>query len=326
MPRINQSNEAPEEFDQELAPKNAPIPNHVEFQFEEPTTKASTAGTEKLQKALARMGLGSRRQMEEVIKSGRVSINQTPATIGDRVTQGDEIRVDGRLIKYKSEREKRRRVLAYYKPEGEICSANDPEGRTTVFERLPKLTHDRWVMVGRLDINSTGLLLFTNDGELAHRLMHPSNEIVREYAVRILGELTPEMMRNLTDGVLLEDGLAKFEEIRQGGGEGVNKWYHVKLKEGRNREVRRLIESQGLKVSRLLRTTYGSVALPKELRTGRFIELDRKDIHRLIELVDLRPREEMGISGKAKMKKERFQKKPMKARTVRDPRKTRTQR
>ncbi|MDY3307447.1 23S rRNA pseudouridine(2605) synthase RluB [Psychrobacter sanguinis] len=288
-----------------------------DYQFASSTTQASTAGTEKLQKALARMGLGSRRQMEEVIKEGRVSINQKPATIGDRVEQSDEIRVDGRLIKYKSEREKRRRVLAYYKPEGEICSANDPEGRTTVFERLPKLTHDRWIMVGRLDINSTGLLLFTNDGELAHRLMHPSNEIVREYAVRILGELTPEMMRNLTDGVMLEDGLAKFEDIRQGGGEGVNKWYHVKLKEGRNREVRRLIESQGLKVSRLLRTSYGSVDLPKELRTGRFIELDRKEIHRLIDLVGIRPREDMGVHGKAKEKKERFQKKPLKARTIR---------
>ncbi len=288
-----------------------------DYQFASSTTQANTAGTEKLQKALARMGLGSRRQMEEVIKAGRVSINQKPATIGDRVEQSDEIRVDGRLIKYKSEREKRRRVLAYYKPEGEICSANDPEGRTTVFERLPKLTHDRWIMVGRLDINSTGLLLFTNDGELAHRLMHPSNEIVREYAVRILGELTPEMMRNLTDGVMLEDGLAKFEDIRQGGGEGVNKWYHVKLKEGRNREVRRLIESQGLKVSRLLRTSYGSVDLPKELRTGRFIELDRKEIHRLIDLVGIRPREDMGVHGKAKEKKERFQKKPLKARTIR---------
>lgn len=288
-----------------------------DYQFASSTTQASTAGTEKLQKALARMGLGSRRQMEEVIKAGRVSINQKPATIGDRIEQGDEIRVDGRLIKYKSEREKRRRVLAYYKPEGEICSANDPEGRTTVFERLPKLTHDRWIMVGRLDINSTGLLLFTNDGELAHRLMHPSNEIVREYAVRVLGELTPEMMKNLTDGVMLEDGLAKFEDIKQGGGEGVNKWYHVKLKEGRNREVRRLIESQGLKVSRLLRTSYGSVDLPKELRTGRFIELDRKEIHRLIDLVGIRPREDMGVHGKAKEKKERFQKKPMKARTIR---------
>lgn len=269
---------------------------------------------EKLQKALARMGLGSRRQMEEVIKSGRVSVNSGPATIGDRVSQGDEIRVDGRLIKYTAENEKRRRVLAYYKPEGEICSANDPEGRPTVFERLPKLTHDRWVMVGRLDINSSGLLLFTNDGEMAHRLMHPSNEITREYAVRVLGEVTSDIARNLTAGVMLEDGMAQFEDIKDGGGEGVNKWYHVKLKEGRNREVRRLFESQGLKVSRLLRTRYGSIALPKELRTGRFLELDKKDINTLTDLVSLRPRHGTGLHGAAKEKQERIKNKPLKAR------------
>ncbi len=269
---------------------------------------------EKLQKALARMGLGSRRQMEEVIKSGRVSVNNRPATIGDRVEPGDEIRVDGRLIKYTAENEKRRRVLAYYKPEGEVCSANDPEGRPTVFERLPKLTHDRWVMVGRLDINSTGLLLFTNDGEMAHRLMHPSNEITREYAVRVLGEVTPDIARTLTAGVMLEDGMAQFEDIKEGGGEGVNKWYHVKLKEGRNREVRRLFESQGLKVSRLLRTRYGSIALPKELRTGRFIELDKKDINTLTDLVSLRPRYGTGLHGAAKRKQERIKDKPLKAR------------
>ncbi|WP_201582603.1 23S rRNA pseudouridine(2605) synthase RluB [Psychrobacter jeotgali] len=269
---------------------------------------------EKLQKALARMGLGSRRQMEEVIKAGRVSVNSGPATIGDRVEQGDEIRVDGRLIKYTAENEKRRRVLAYYKPEGEVCSANDPEGRPTVFERLPKLTHDRWVMVGRLDINSTGLLLFTNDGEMAHRLMHPSSEITREYAVRVLGEVTPDIARNLTSGVMLEDGMAQFEDIKEGGGEGVNKWYHVKLKEGRNREVRRLFESQGLKVSRLLRTSYGSIALPKELRTGRFLELDKKEINTLTDLVDLRPRHGTGLHGAAKRKQERIKDKPLKAR------------
>lgn len=280
-------------------------------------TKVSTAGTEKLQKALARMGLGSRRQMEEVIKAGRVSINTNAASIGDRVAQGDEIRVDGRLIKYKSENEKRRRIIAYYKPEGEICSANDPEGRPTVYDRLPKLTHDRWVMVGRLDINSTGLLLFTNDGELAHRLMHPSNEIEREYAVRVLGEVTPQIASQLTAGVELEDGLAKFDDIQEAGGSGVNKWYNVKLKEGRNREVRRLFESQGLKVSRLLRTKYGSFSLPKELRTGRFLELDKRDIHDLTDLVNLRPRQGTGLYGMAKRKQERIKDKPLKARRAR---------
>ena len=271
---------------------------------------------EKLQKALARLGLGSRRQMEDVIREGRVSVNGNVATIGDRVGQGDEIRVDGRLLRYTAENEKRRRILMYYKPEGEICSTHDPEGRPTVFERLPPLTHDRWVMVGRLDINSTGLLLFTNDGELAHRLMHPSNEIEREYAVRVMGEVTPEIMRNLTNGVQLEDGMAQFDDITEKGGEGIKKWYQVKLKEGRNREVRRLFESQGLKVSRLLRTRYGSVELPRELRTGRYLELDRREIDKLTGLVNLRPRQGTGLYGIAKRRQERFEKKPLKARKV----------
>lgn len=271
---------------------------------------------EKLQKALARLGLGSRRQMETVIGEGRVSVNGTVATIGDRVGQGDEIRVDGRLLRYTAENEKRRRVLMYYKPEGEICSSHDPEGRPTVFERLPPLTHDRWVMVGRLDINSTGLLLFTNDGELAHRLMHPSNEIEREYAVRVMGEVTQEMINNLKKGVMLDDGMAQFDDIIEKGGEGINKWYQVKLKEGRNREVRRLFESQGLKVSRLLRTRYGSVSLPRELRTGRYLELDRKEIDALASLVNIRPRQGTGLYGIAKRRQERNEKRPMKARRV----------
>ncbi len=271
---------------------------------------------EKLQKLLARLGLGSRRGLEEIIKTGRITINHKPAKLGDRVLLTDEVRVDGRLVRIKAEHEKRRRVIAYYKPEGEICSVSDPEGRTSVFERLPKLTHDRWVMVGRLDINSSGLLLFTNDGELAHRLMHPSHQIVREYAVRILGEVTPEIARTLTTGVQLEDGMAQFDDIKEGGGSGVNKWYHVSLKEGRKREVRRLFESQGLKVSRLLRTRYGSVKLPSTLKTGRFIELDRGDIKELIALVSLRPREEMGLNQNAREKQARIHKKPLKARDV----------
>ncbi|MGL5253030.1 MAG: 23S rRNA pseudouridine(2605) synthase RluB [Moraxella sp.] len=269
---------------------------------------------EKLQKALARLGLGSRRQMETVIGEGRVSVNGTIAKIGDRVGQGDEIRVDGRLLRYTAENEKRRRILMYYKPEGEICSSHDPEGRPTVFERLPPLSHDRWVMVGRLDINSTGLLLFTNDGELAHRLMHPSNEIEREYAVRVMGEVTPEIILNLKRGVMLEDGMAQFDDIVEKGGEGINKWYQVKLKEGRNREVRRLFESQGLKVSRLLRIRYGAVSLPRELRTGRYLELDKHEIDKVISLVNLRPRQGTGLYGIAKRRQERLEKKPLKAR------------
>ncbi len=279
-----------------------------------PTTKPEG---EKLQKLLARMGLGSRRQLEEIIKTGRISINGTVATLGDRATPNDEIRVDGRLVRVKAEREKRRRVIAYYKPEGEICSTNDPQGRPIVFDRLPKLSNDRWIMVGRLDINSSGLLLFTNDGDLAHRLMHPSSEISREYAVRVLGEVTPEIARNLTQGVMLEDGMAKFEDIKEGGGTGVNKWYHVTLKEGRNREVRRMFESQELKVSRLIRTRYGTMNLPKELRTGRFIELDAKEISKLCETVGLRSRQGTGLNTSAKEKQARIHKKPLKSREVR---------
>lgn len=272
---------------------------------------------EKLQKLLARMGLGSRRGLEDIIKAGRISINGKVATLGDRACIKDEVRIDGRLVRIKAEREKRRRVIAYYKPEGEICSATDPEGRPTVFDRLPKLTGDRWVMVGRLDINSSGLLLFTNDGELAHRLMHPSNEITREYAVRVLGEVTPTIAQNLTRGVELEDGMAKFDDIKEGGGAGVNKWYHVKLKEGRKREVRRMFESQELKVSRLIRTRYGTVILPKELRTGRFIELDAKNIGELIQTVGLRPRFDTGLNNATKEKQARIHKKPLKSREVR---------
>lgn len=277
-----------------------------------PTNQADKPTGEKLQKLLARQGLGSRRGLEDIIKAGRVSINQKTATLGDRASLTDEIRIDGRLVRLKAEREKRRRVIAYYKPEGEICSAHDPEGRTSVFERLPKLTGDRWVMVGRLDINSSGLLLFTNDGELAHRLMHPSSQIVREYAVRVLGEVTPQIAQNLTQGVMLDDGLAKFDDIRQGGGTGINKWYNVSLKEGRKREVRRLFESQELKVSRLLRIRYGSYHLPSTLKTGRFLELDRKDINELIKLVGLRPREEMGVSEQTRQKQARIHQKPVK--------------
>lgn len=272
---------------------------------------------EKLQKLLARIGLGSRRGLEEIIKAGRISINGKVATLGDRATLTDEIRVDGRPVRLKAEREKRRRVLAYYKPEGEICSVSDPEGRPTVFDRLPKLTGDRWVMVGRLDINSSGLLLFTNDGELAHRLMHPSSQVVREYAVRVLGEVTPQIASTLTAGVELEDGFAKFDDIKEGGGTGVNKWYHVTIKEGRKREVRRMFESQALKVSRLIRTRYGTMILPKELRTGRFIELDAKEIGKLVESVGLRQRQGTGLNTAAKEKQARIHKKPLKSREVR---------
>lgn len=270
--------------------------------------------SEKLQKVLARIGLGSRRYMEEVIAAGRVSVNGTIAKIGERIEPGDELRIDGRKVQFQVEDEIRRRVLVYYKPEGEICSRNDPDGRPTVFEQLPQLANDRWVMVGRLDINSTGLLLFTNDGELANRLMHPSNEIEREYAVRVMGEVTPEMRKNLLAGVELDDGPAKFESFTDIGGEGINRWYQVVVKEGRNREVRRLFESQALKVSRLLRTRYGTVILPRELRTGRWVELDKHDIENLVKSVELKSRAGTGLYGMAKRRAERHAENPLPAR------------
>ncbi len=270
--------------------------------------------SEKLQKVLARVGLGSRRYMEEVIAAGRVSINGRVAQVGERIEPGDELRIDGRKVQFQIEDEIRRRVLIYYKPEGEICSRNDPEQRPTVFEQLPAIANDRWVMVGRLDINSTGLLLFTNDGELANRLMHPSNEIEREYAVRVMGEVTPQIKNNMLKGVVLDDGPAKFESFSEIGGDGINRWYQVVVKEGRNREVRRIFESQGLKVSRLLRTRYGTVILPRELRTGRWMELDKNDIDNLTKAVELKPRQGTGLFGMAKRRTERMQEKPMAAR------------
>jgi len=273
--------------------------------------------SEKLQKVLARTGLGSRRHMEQAIIDGRVSVNGTIASIGDRIVMGDELRLDGRLVHFSLASELRRRVIAYYKPEGEICSRHDPENRPTVFDHLPKLTDERWVMVGRLDINSSGLLLFTNDGEFANRLMHPSSGIEREYAVRVMGELTPEMQSQLCAGVELEDGFAKFESVSELGGEGFNRWWQVVVKEGRNREVRRLFETQGLKVSRLLRTRYGSQVLPRHLRTGRWVELDKPDIDKLLSEVELRPRREgTGLFGMAKRRSEKLKENPLPARKV----------
>jgi len=270
--------------------------------------------SEKLQKVLARVGLGSRRHMEEAIIQGRVSVNGKIAEIGQRIEAGDELRVDGRRVDFTVEEETRRRVIVYYKPESEICSRQDPEGRPTVFDNLPTLKGERWVMVGRLDINSSGLLLFTNDGELANRLMHPSNEVEREYAVRVMGEVTPAARQTLLDGVTLEDGPAKFESFTEVGGEGINRWYQVVVKEGRNREVRRLFESQGLRVSRLLRIRYGTISLPRHLHTGRWLELDKDEIDGITALVKLKPRVGTGLYGLAKRRAEKMQEHPLPAR------------
>jgi len=243
--------------------------------------------SEKLQKILAQAGLGSRRQLEEWIAAGRVSVNGRIAKLGDRAEATDRILVDGRPVRLKSEEDFKRRVLVYHKPEGVVCSRSDPEGRPTVFEHLPLLRGQRWVIVGRLDLNTSGLLLFTNDGELANRLMHPSYEIEREYAVRVLGKVEPAMLKRLQQGVELEDGLAKFEQIIDAGGTGANHWYHVVLKEGRNREVRRIWESQEVKVSRLIRVRYGMITLPRMLRPGRWAELPADQLNELLKMIKM---------------------------------------
>ncbi|MFM2483747.1 23S rRNA pseudouridine(2605) synthase RluB [Celerinatantimonas yamalensis] len=243
--------------------------------------------SEKLQKVLARCGLGSRREMEAAIDAGRASINGQQAKLGDRVEAEDIIRFDAQVIDTKRAAEEPCRVLMYHKSDGEICSRQDPEGRTTVFERLPRLITGRWIAVGRLDINTQGLLLFTNDGELANRLMHPRFEIEREYAVRIFGEVNDGIVQRLRTGVQLEDGMAHFTNIKRQGGEGLNQWLKVTLNEGRNREVRRLWESQDVQVSRLIRTRYGQLSLPKQLPRSAWKEIDLATVNYLRQLVQL---------------------------------------
>ena len=243
---------------------------------------------EKIQKVLARAGFGSRRQLEDWISQGRVKVNGVVAKLGDRISGDDKIVVDGKKLAPKEQTAQVHPVLLYNKALGEICTSNDPEGRPTVFDHLPRLPHARWVAVGRLDINTTGLLLFTTDGELANKLMHPSTEIQREYMVRVMGEVSDEALRRLTTGVELEDGMAKFDGMRFGGGEGINQWYYVMLKEGRNREVRRLWESQDLKVSRLKRVRYGNIVIPSYVKMGKYVELPAAETKALYQLAGLR--------------------------------------
>jgi len=245
--------------------------------------------SERLQKVLARAGIGSRRQMEEWIRAGRVQVNGKLAEIGQKVDPGDRIQVDGKPVHIEKELSQTSEVIMYHKPFGEICSRNDPEQRKTVFDALPKPHSGRWISVGRLDINTSGVLLFTTDGELAHRLMHPSQEIEREYAVRLLGEVDLPMLERLIQGVQLEDGLARFAAIEESGGSGANRWYHVIIKEGRNREVRRLWESQGLTVSRLTRVRFGPVVLDRRLPRGASRPLSHKEKKDLYRAAGLKP-------------------------------------
>ena len=235
----------------------------------------------KLHKVLADAGLGSRRDMEELIVAGRVSVNGEPAHIGQRILPTDQVRINGKLLQRKVSK-RPPRVLIYHKPAGEIVSHSDPEGRSSVFDRLPTMKAGKWLAVGRLDFNTEGLLLFTTSGDLANRLMHPRYNIEREYAVRTLGDLEEGMRQKLLHGVELDDGLAQFSRIADGGGEGVNKWYRVTIGEGRNREVRRMFEAVGLTVSRLIRTRYGAMTLPQTLRRGRWEELEENAVRNLL--------------------------------------------
>ena len=256
--------------------------------------KMTSAEGEKLQKVLARAGQGSRREIESIIAENRVSVDGKIATLGDRinVNSGVKVRIDGNLVNLTQAQKEVCRVLMYYKPEGELCTRHDPEGRATVFDRLPRLTGARWIAVGRLDINTSGLLLFTTDGELANRLMHPSREVEREYSVRVFGAVDDAMLNRLKKGVQLEDGPANFQEIKFVGGVGMNQWFDVTLMEGRNREVRRLWESQGIQVSRLIRIRYGNIKLMKNLPRGGWQEMELADVNYLRELVGLPPETE----------------------------------
>jgi 23S rRNA pseudouridine2605 synthase len=244
-------------------------------------TPAVTSGPERVQKFLARLGYGSRRQIEEWIRAGRIQVNGRNAVLGDSVTAEDTVTVDGKRVLAAAAPSCR--VLLYNKPEGEICTRSDPEGRPSIFDRLPSPGGQRWVSVGRLDVNTSGLLLLTTDGDLANRLMHPSSEIDREYLVRVLGEVTREMLERLRTGVELEDGPAAFERVYEIGGRGSNHWYGAVLREGRKREVRRLWESVGVRVSRLKRIRFGPISLPSHLKRGQFMELDEATIATLRE-------------------------------------------
>ncbi len=247
---------------------------------------APAAPTQRLHKLLALAGLGSRRDMEELIASGRVTVNGKVAEVGAGVTEHDVVRLDSRPLRLPFEPELPQ-VLIYHKPEGEIVSQDDPEGRASVFDKLPKVKHGKWIAIGRLDMNTSGLLIFTTSGELANRFMHPRYEVEREYAVRIFGELTEGQIAQLKEGIELEDGPANFDSIIPQGGEGANHWYQVILREGRNREVRRLFEAFQLPVSRLMRVRFGPVNLPPRVKRGKMLKLEQKEVVGLLEWADL---------------------------------------
>lgn len=269
-----------------VRPANQKVQSQVR-RLQEQRSDLSGIEPVRLQKALAASGAGSRREMEEWIQNGWVTVNGKVAQLGDKVRPEDQVLVKGSVIKLKWP-DRLPRIILYYKQEGEIVSRDDPQGRVSIFDRLPQAASSRWVAIGRLDINTSGLLILTTSGELANRFAHPSFEVEREYAVRVLGELGMDEMRLLTsEGVMLEDGLARVERIHSQGGEGANKWYNVVLKEGRNREVRRIFEHFGLTVSRLVRTGFGPIGLPNRLKRGQFYELNAAEVASVMKWADL---------------------------------------
>jgi 23S rRNA pseudouridine2605 synthase len=263
--------------------------------------KKSTDATldigERVQKVLARGGVGSRREIEVWIGEGRLKLNGVVVKLGDRLNAGDHLLLNDRLVNWQKFAVQPTRVLLYHKPAGEVVTRRDPQGRPIVFTQLPKLATARWIAVGRLDINTSGLLLVTNNGELANRLMHPSSQIEREYAVRVLGDIPDATLEKLKKGVELEDGIAKFDDIKFYAGEGANKWYYVTVSEGRNRLVRRLWESQAVTVSRLIRVRYGPIVLPERLKNHSFYEVTDKELDLLFEFAGL-DRKDDGVVDK----------------------------
>lgn len=277
-----------QQFDDELPAEyeKASYEDIKEIEDEGKPKSTYVAPTFRLHKMLAEAGYGSRRDMEKLVLSGRITVNGQAATQGIRVNRDDRIRIDGKPIRLEFD-SALPQVLIYHKPEGEIVSQDDPEGRASVFDKLPKLRKGKWVSIGRLDINTSGLLIFTTDGTLANHFMHPRYEVEREYAVRIFGEVTEEQKAQLLEGIELDDGPASFDRIYSTGGEGANHWYQVMLKEGRNREVRRLFEALALPVSRLMRVRFGPIDLPSRVKRGQMLKLQQKEVIKLLEWADL---------------------------------------